>query len=132
MDSTTLEANAVMRAIVRRDDGTEYDAWLEQLAQASGIETPTRDDLAGLDVKRPKKGSNKDWKHPHDPEERITKMKDSRTRLTHKLEVGVDMESGAVAGFGAGDAGRDGAAAGGWGDRPASPSGGACSGRPRS
>ena len=98
VDSTTLEANAAMRAIVRRDDGTEYDAWLEKLAEASGIETPTRDDLARLDRKRPKKGSNKDWKHPHDPEARITKMKDGRTRLAHKLEVGVDMESGAVAG----------------------------------
>ena len=97
VDSTTLEANAAMRAIVRRDDGTEYDAWLEKLAEASGIETPTRDDLARLDRKRPKKGSNKDWKHPHDPEARITKMKDGRTRLAHKLEVGVDMESGAVA-----------------------------------
>ena len=98
VDSTTLEANAAMRAIVRRDDRTEYDAWLEQLARASGIETPTRQDLAKLDRKRPKKGSNKDWKHPHDPEARITKMKDGRTRLAHKLEVGVDMETGVVAG----------------------------------
>ncbi len=97
VDSTTLEANAAMRAIVRRDEGTEYDAWLEQLAKASGIETPTRQDLAKMDRKRPKKGSNKDWKHPHDPEARITKMKDGRTRLAHKLEVGVDMETGAVA-----------------------------------
>jgi len=96
VDSTTLEANAAMRAIVRRDDGTEYDAWLEQLAKASGIETPTRQDLAKMDRKRPKKGSNRDWKHPDDPEARITKMKDGRTRLAHKLEVGVDMESGAV------------------------------------
>ena len=95
---STLEANAAMRVIVRRDDGTEYDAWLGQLAQSSGIETPTRDDLARLDRKRPKKGSNKDWKHPHDPEARITNMKDGRTRLAHKLEAGVDMESGAVAG----------------------------------
>ena len=67
VDATTLEANAAMRAIVRRDDGTEYEEWLEQLARASGIETPTREDLAKLDRKRPKKGSNKDWKHPHDP-----------------------------------------------------------------
>ena len=50
-----------------------------------------------MDRKRPKKGSNKDWKHPHDPEARIAKMKDGRTRLAHKLEVGVDMETGAVA-----------------------------------
>ena len=98
VDSTTLEANAAMRAIVRRDDGTEYDAWLEQLARASGIETPRRRDLAKMDRKRPKKGSNKEWRHPHDPEARITKMKDGRTRLAHKLEVGVDMETGAVAG----------------------------------
>jgi len=96
VDSTTLEANAAMRAIVRRDDGTEYDAWLEQLAEASGIETPTREDLARLDRKRAKKGSNKDWEHPDDPEARITKMKDGRTRLAHKLEQAIDMESGAV------------------------------------
>ena len=98
VDSTTLEANAAMRAIVRRDDATEYEAWLEGLARASGIETPTREDLAKLDRKRPGKGSNKDWRHPHDPEARITKMKDGRTRLAHKLELGVDMETGAVAG----------------------------------
>ena len=56
VDSTTLEANAAMRAIVRRDDGTEYDAWLEQLARASGIETPTRQDLAKVDRKRRRRG----------------------------------------------------------------------------
>ena len=55
-------------------------------------------DLATMDRKRPKKGSNKDWKHPHDPEARIAKMKDGRTRLAHKLEVGVDMETCVVAG----------------------------------
>ena len=98
VDSTTLEANAAMRAIVRRDDGTEYEAWLEEMARTSGIETPTREDLARLDRKRPGKGSNKDWMHPHDPEARITRMKDGRTRLAHKLEAGVDMETGAVAG----------------------------------
>ena len=96
VDSTTLEANAAMRTIVRRDDGTEYEEWLEQLAASSGIETPTRQDLAKLDRKRPGKGSNKDWEHPHDPEARITRMKDGRTRLGHKLEQAVDMESGAV------------------------------------
>ena len=96
VDSTTLEANAAMRAIVRRDDETEYDAWLERLARASGIETPTRADLAKLDRKRKGKGSNKDWKHPHDPEARIARMKDGRTRLAHKLEQAVDMETGAV------------------------------------
>ena len=85
VDSTTLEANAAMRSIVRRDDGKGYEEWLEQVARASGIETPTREDLAKLDRTRPKKKtSNKDWVHPHDPEARIAKMKDGRTRMAHK------------------------------------------------
>ena len=96
VDATTLEANAAMRSIVRRDDRRGYEEWLEQVVQASGIETPTRQDLAKLDRKRPKKGSNKDWVHPHDPEARITKMKDGRTHLAHKFEQAVDMETGAV------------------------------------
>ncbi len=96
VDATTLEANAAMRAIVRRDDGTEYDEFLEQLAASSGIETPTRADLAKLDRRRKGKGSNRDWEHPHDPEARITRMKDGRTGLAHKLEQAVDMETGAV------------------------------------
>ncbi len=95
----SVEAHAAMRTIVRREDGTDYEAWLEQLARASGIETPTREDLAKLDRKRPEKGSNKDWEHPHDSEARITKMKDGRTHLAHKLEHAVDMETGAVVGL---------------------------------
>lgn len=98
VDSTTLEANAAMRSIVRRDGGACYEEWLRELARASGIETPTREDLAKLDRKRPKKGSNAEWVHPGDPEARITKMKDGRTRLGHKLEQAVDLESGAVVG----------------------------------
>ena len=96
VDATTLEANAALRSIVRRDDGTGYEDWLEELAKASGIETPTRADLAKLDRKRPKKGSNDDWRHPGDPEARITKMKDGRTHLAHKLEQASDMDSVAV------------------------------------
>ena len=84
IDATTLEANAAMRTIVRRDTGEGYQAFLTKLAQHSGIETPTRADLARLDRKRRKKGSNKDWRHPHDPDARIAKMKDGRTHLAHK------------------------------------------------
>jgi len=98
IDATTLEANAALRSIVRRDSGETYDEFLTRLAQASGIETPTRADLARLDRKRPKKGRNKDWRHPHDPDARITKMKDGRTHLAHKAEHAVDMETGAVVG----------------------------------
>jgi transposase len=98
IDATTLEANAALRSIVRRDSGETYDEFLTRLAQASGIETPTRADLARLDRKRPKKGRNKDWRHPHDPDARITKMKDGRTHLAHKAEHAVDMETGAIVG----------------------------------
>ena len=76
IDATTLEANAALRSIVRRDSGETYQEFLTRLAQASGIETPTRADLARVDRKRPKKGRNTDWRHPHDPDARITKMKD--------------------------------------------------------
>ena len=96
VDATTLEANAALRSIVRRDTGEGYEAFLTRLAKASGIATPTREDLARLDRKRPKKGSNDDWTHPQDPDARITKMKDGRTHLAHKAEHAVDLKTGAV------------------------------------
>jgi transposase len=96
VDATTLEANAALRSIVRRDTGERYDEFLTRLAKESGIETPTREQLAKLDRKRPKKGSNDDWTHPHDPDARISKMKDGRTHLAHKAEHAVDMETGAI------------------------------------
>jgi transposase len=96
IDATTLEANAALRSIVRRDTGETYQEFLTQLAQASGIATPTRDDLARLDRHRKKKGSNDDWTHPHDPDAKITKMKDGRTHLAHKAEHAVGLETGAV------------------------------------
>jgi transposase len=96
MDATTLEANAALRSIVRRDTGESYQEFLTQLAKASGIETPSREDLARLDRKRTHKGSNDDWTHPQDPDAKITKMKDGRTHLAHKAEHAVDLETGAV------------------------------------
>lgn len=96
IDATTLEANAAMRSIVRRDTGETYQAYLTQLAEASGIATPTREALARFDRRRKKKGSNDDWTHPHDPDAKITKMKDGRTHLAHKAEHAVDADSGAV------------------------------------
>ena len=98
IDATTLEANAALRSIVRRDTGDTYQAFLTKLAQASGIETPTRADLARLDRMRRKKGSNDDWTHPHDPDAKITKMKDGRTHLAHKAEHAVDLDTGAIVG----------------------------------
>ena len=98
IDATTLEANATLRSIVRRDTGEGYETFLRGLAEASGISTPTRAELARFDRKRPKKGSNDDWTHPQDPDAKITRMKDGRTRLAHKAEHAVDLETGAVVG----------------------------------
>ena len=96
VDATTLEANAALRTIVRRDTGEGYQEFLQRLAQESGIKTPTREQLARLDRKRAHKGSNKEWEHPHDPDARIAKMKDGRTHLAHKVEHAIDFSSGAV------------------------------------
>jgi transposase len=98
IDATTREANAALRSIVRRDTGEGYQEFLTQLAQASGIETPTRAELARFDRQRKKKGANTDWTSPADPDARITKMKDGRTHLAHKAEHAVDLETGAIVG----------------------------------
>jgi transposase len=99
VDATTLEANAALRSIVRRDSGESYEEFLTTRAKASGIGTPTRADLARIDRKRKKKGSNDDWTHPHDPDAKITKMKDGRTHLAHKAEHAIDLETGAIVGI---------------------------------
>ncbi len=96
IDATTLEANAAMRSIVRKDSGQSYEQFLTGLAQASGIATPTREDLAKIDKKRKNKASNDDWQSPGDGDAKITKMKDGRTHLAHKAEHAVDLDSGAI------------------------------------
>jgi transposase len=96
VDATTLEANAAMRSIVRRDNGAGCEEFLTELAKQSGIATPSREDLARVDRKRKKKTSNKEWMSPVDGDARITKMKDGTTHLAHKAEHAVDMETGAV------------------------------------
>ena len=96
IDSSTLEADAALRSIVRRDTGESYEDFLTRLAKASGIETPTRDDLKRLDRDRKKKGPNVEWRHPGDPGAAIAKMKDGRTHLARKIENAVDLDTGAV------------------------------------
>ena len=92
IDATTLEANAALRSIVRRDTGEDYTTFLTRLAEASGIATPTRAELARFDRSRKKRASNAEWAHPHDPDARVTKMKDG----PHKAEHAVDLETSAV------------------------------------
>lgn len=96
VDSTTLEANAAMKSIVRRDTGESYMAYLQRLAEAEGIDAQDAAALLRMDRKRKKKTSNEDWQSPSDEEAEITKLKDGRTALAFKAENAVDMETGAI------------------------------------
>ena len=97
VDASTIEANAALRAIVRRADGEGYREMLERLAKESGIATPTAEDLVRRDRKRKgKRLSNEDWTSPTDPEARIAKLKDGRTHLAYKPEHAVDLDTGAI------------------------------------
>lgn len=95
-DATSLEANAAMRSIVRRDTGKSCEKFLEELARNAGSENPNRQDVAKIDRNRKGKDSNQDWKLPTDPDSGIMKMKDGRTHLAHKVEHAVDLETEAV------------------------------------
>ena len=96
VDSTTLEANAAMKSIVRRDTGEGYNAYLKRVAEAEGIDAKDPAALRRMDRKRAKKTSNEHWKNPNDEEAEITKLKDGRTALAYKAENAVDMETEAI------------------------------------
>jgi hypothetical protein len=97
IDATTLEANAAMKSIVRKDSGADWKSYLRTLAQAEGIEHPTDADLQRLDRGRTdKKVSNEHWESPSDPDARIAKMKDGTTHLAYKAEHAVDLHSEAI------------------------------------
>jgi transposase len=96
VDSTTLEANAAMKSIVRRDTGESYGAYLKGLAEAEGGDAKGAAALLRMDRKRQKKTSNEDWQSPSDGEAEITKLKDGRTALAYKAENAVDMKTGAI------------------------------------
>jgi len=96
VDSTTLEANAAMKSIVRRDTGESYTAFLKRLAEAEGIDSRDAAALRRMDRKRAKRMSNEEWESPSDGAAEITKLKDGRTALAYKAENAVDMETGAI------------------------------------
>lgn len=97
IDATTLEANAAMKSIERRDTGEDYKEYVRKLAAAEGIEDPSDEDLRRFDKKRKgKKLSNKDWQSSTDPDSRIMKMKDGRTHLAYKAENTVDLDTDLV------------------------------------
>jgi transposase len=97
VDSTTLEANAAMKSIIRKDTGEDWQEYLKRLAQAEGIENPTAEELRRFDKNRKdKKVSNDDWESPKDPDSRIAKMKDGTTHLAYKAEHVVDLDTDLV------------------------------------
>jgi transposase len=98
VDSTTLEANAAMKSIVRQDTGEDWRAYVVGLMKEEGVieqqEEPTDEEVRRFDKRRKKKKvSNGDWVSETDPDSRITKMKDGRTHLAYKAEHVVDLES---------------------------------------
>ena len=96
IDATYLRADASMKSIVRRDTKEGYAAYLTRLAKESGMAEPTAEDGRRLDRKRRKKTSNREWASPTDPDARIGRLKDGRTRLAYKAENVVDMDTSAI------------------------------------
>jgi transposase len=96
IDATTLEANAAMRSIVRRDTSESYMEYLRRLATEAGIDASDDEAVRRMDRKRKKKTSNEEWVNPHDPEAEVSKMKDGTTHLAYKAEQAVDLETGAI------------------------------------
>jgi transposase len=96
VDSTTLEANAAMKGLVRRATNEDWKTYVKRLMKAEGIDDPTDEEVRRFDRKRKKKTSNKDWKSSSDPDSRVAKMKDGRTHLAYKAEHAVDVESGLI------------------------------------
>jgi hypothetical protein len=103
VDSTTLEADAAMKSIVRKDTGEDWKEYLKRLMKEEGIigedDTPSDDELRRFDKQRKdKKVSNEEWVSPTDPDARIAKMKDGTTDLAYKAEHVVDLESNLILG----------------------------------
>jgi transposase len=97
LDASTMEANAAMRAIRRRDTGEGYREMLARMAQESGIPTPSAAELKQFDrARKGKRVSNAEWLSPSDPDARITRLKDGRTRLAYKPEHAVDLDTEAI------------------------------------
>ncbi len=100
VDATTLEANAALNTLQRRNTREGYGEFIERLAASAGIETPTKEDLIEFDRRRKNKSlSNQEWEHPVDPDARVARMKDGATDMAHKAEHAVDLDSGALVGL---------------------------------
>lgn len=98
VDSTTLEANAAMKSIVRKDTGEDWRAYVVRLMREEGLiaadAEPTDEEVRRYDRgRKDKKVSNDEWRSSTDPDSRIAKLKDGRTHLAYKAEHVVDLEN---------------------------------------
>jgi transposase len=101
VDGTTLEANAAMKSIVRRDTGEDWRAYVVRLMREGGViekgREPTDEEVRRFDKgRKDKRVSNDEWQSSTDPASRITRLKDGRTHLAYKAEHVVDLETDVV------------------------------------
>lgn len=96
IDSSVIEANASLRALVHRNTEEQYWDYVKRLAAESGIDPEDAAAVRKFDRHRPGKGSNQDWENPHDPDAKIGRTKDGATDMIYKPEVVVDLDTGAI------------------------------------
>jgi transposase len=96
IDSSVIEANASLRALVHRNTEEQYWDYVKRLAAESGIDPDDAAAVRKFDRHRPGKGSNQEWVNPYDPDAKIGRTKDGATDMIYKPEVVVDLDTGAI------------------------------------
>lgn len=96
IDSSVIEANASLRALVHRNTEEQYWDYVKRLAAENGINPEDTAAVRKFDRNRPGKGSNQEWKNPHDPDAKIGRTKDGATDMIYKPETVVDLDTGAI------------------------------------
>src|SRR5229473_2729999 len=96
IDSSVIEANASLRALVHRNTEEQYWDYVKRLAAEQGIDPEDAAAVRRFDRHRPGKGSNQEWQNPHDPDAKIGRTKDGATDMIYKPEAVVDLDTGAI------------------------------------
>jgi transposase len=96
IDSSVIEANASLRALVHRNTEEQYWDYVKRLAAEQGIDPDDAAAVRKFDRNRPGKGSNQEWVNPHDPDAKIGRTKDGATDMIYKPEAVVDLDTGAI------------------------------------
>src|SRR3974390_223367 len=96
IDSSVIEANASLRALVNRNTEEQYWDYVKRLAAENGIDPEDSAAVRKFDRNRPGKGSNQEWQNPHDPDAKIGRTKDGATDMIYKPEAVVDLDTGAI------------------------------------